>query len=39
MEPYSEVTGEGSVVALIHVPGMERPEEFDELVLGFLESV
>jgi len=22
-----------------HVPSMERPEEFDELVLGFLESV
>jgi pimeloyl-ACP methyl ester carboxylesterase len=27
------------IAGAAHVPSMERPEEFDELVLGFLESV
>jgi hypothetical protein len=36
---WSDVHGEGPPVALIHaghLPNLERPDEFDRIVLGFL---
>ena len=29
---------QATIAATAHVPSMERPAEFDELVLGFLEE-